>query len=216
MSMSFVIRRELLNFWESIGKNKKYCVTFSVLSLSETEGYLMELVEAEPTDNNKNKNTTTISSEIFAIHSVPIKDTSVQFGLIDVPIFDLKGEIEAPWITKLPETSGIESFKIVQVDDNVDVDEDEEMEAATIQSSLIPPVKRMKTVQSVRTFMHNGYQMTEVVNELVPFADNEQEQEIEIVANAPIPITSLPLPAPPPQIPAKAKQSSMMNFFKKK
>lgn len=208
-------------FWESIGKDRGYCATFSVLFLSESDGYSLELVDSEniPTSN-------LISSEIFAIHAVPIKDKSVQFGLINVPIFDLAGEIEAPWIdsNKFPKIETcdevalkISEQKLISEEEEESIKEDEitssSKQAPPVQpqskTDSQPPEKKMKMVPTVRTFMHNGYQMTEVVNEHVPCDGAEDTSSANSTT------TSKPTPDVS-SVPAKSKQSSMMNFFKKK
>lgn len=181
---------------------------------------MLQLIDSEEIS----KITNAISSEIYSVHAVPVKDKSVQFGLINVPIFDMKGEIEAPWIdsSKIPEietTDYMASMKIsnqkhpeiqskadVQVPSASTNSQSQAQPADSFESQSQPPEKKMKTVPTVRTFMHNGYQMTEVVNELVPCYGDKEEDSTNITAAV------KPAAAPP----AKSKQSSMMNFFKKK
>ena len=169
-----------------------------------------------------------ISTEIYAIHAVPLKDKSVQLGLINVPIYDLPGEIEAPWINSenFPKIQNNEEVilaamikRSVEITEeptnelNTTSDNDRPNETPTVPNesgdAAPPPGKKMKMVKSTRTFMQNGYQMSETVNELVPCDDTDVDMESN---NA--------LPAQQPVVvaaaPAKAKQSSMMSFFKKK
>lgn len=153
-----------------------------------------------------------ISSEIYAIHAIPLKDKSVQLGMINVPIFDVIGEIEAPWIeSKVPEiitnipTERVEPAAIVQSGNPVVQSAQPLSQTSqpdhTIEASQ-PPGKKMKMVQKTRTFMHDGYQQVETYNELVEV--EEEETRVET-----------PKPAAP-AAQTKSKQSSMMSFFKKK
>lgn len=157
-----------------------------------------------------------LSSEIYAIHAIPLKDKSVQLGMINVPIFDVTGEIEAPWIDKTDNiitsvqpgaNNGVQNAHIstnkptssVMSNTQTVVTNDAAHEIASQ-----PPGKKMKMVQKTRTFMHDGYQQVETYNELVPCDDNEMEETITKTQPS------------QPAAPAKAKQSSMMSFFKKK
>lgn len=164
-----------------------------------------------------------ISLEIYAIHAVPLRDKPVQLGMINVPIFDLPGEIEAPWINSenFPKIQSSEESKLAAMtkesleitEEPTNEDEaksDDRHTASSIAESesvdAPPPGKKMKMVKTTRSFMQNGYQMTETVNELVPCDDNDVGME---------PVMEQPAAAAT-AAPAKAKQSSMMSFFKKK
>lgn len=164
-----------------------------------------------------------LSTEIFAVHAVALKDKSVQLGMINVPIYDLAGEIQAPWIDtdNFPALPSSDEVKLSKLADTLTVEEsdkDEPMEQVKIvlapkksepaHDDLVsqqPPGKRMKMIKKTRTFMENGYQMTEVINELV---ECEEGEEVEIVAPV--------VPVAPSATATKPKQSSMMSFFKKK
>ncbi len=152
-----------------------------------------------------------LSSEIYAIHAIPLKDKSVQFGMINVPIFDVAGEIEAPWIDKTENTisyvqSGVQNAQISsnKPASSTTTPNTQPTVINPVENEVAsqPPGKKMKMVQKTRTFMHDGYQQVETYNELVPCDDNE----LEIAKTQPT----------QPAAPAKAKQSSMMSFFKKK
>lgn len=159
-----------------------------------------------------------ISSEIYAIHAVQLKDKPVQLGMINVPIYDLPGEIVAPWIDSeaFPAIQSSDEVKLAAMTkESLEISEEPKKDEASFVNRPIesqssesvdapPPGKKMKMIKTTRTFMQNGYQMTETVNELVPCDDNE-DVEME---SAPA--------AKPAAAPVKAKQSSMMSFFKKK
>lgn len=45
-----------MSFWDSIGKVKGFCATFSVLSMSETENcFYMELIDFDKLESKKQK-----------------------------------------------------------------------------------------------------------------------------------------------------------------
>ena len=140
--------------------------------------------------------------------------------MINVPIFDLPGEIIAPWIDSkdFPKIQNSDEIKLAAMTKE-SLEITEEPRIATISAEgnngpiethtefvdAPPPGKKMKMIKSTRTFMQNGYQMTETVNELVPCDDDDVDMES---------VTSAKTAAAAP--PVKAKQSSMMSFFKKK
>lgn len=88
-----------------------------------------------------------------------------------------------------------------------------------VEEAIEPTPKkrsRMKTITVPRTFMDNGYLMTEYVTELVP--DDESETgEIPSAADS-----SVKGPPPPSQakaastVPGGKKQGSLLSFFKQK
>lgn len=133
--------------------------------------------------------------------------------MINVPIFDLPGEIEAPWINSdnFPKMQSSEEVKLATMTkESLEITEETKGkpdEAIDESVDAPPPGKKMKMIKTTRTFMQNGYQMTETVNELVPCDDNDVEMEHTPVEQPAVSTTAAP---------AKAKQSSMMSFFKKK
>lgn len=158
-----------------------------------------------------------ISCEIYAIHAVPLRDRTVQLGMINVPIFDLAGEIEAPWINS-PDFTFYDDIKSIDFDDKivVQVDDSNKLDPTNVGPSA---AKKMKMVKTTRTFMENGYQMTEVVNELVPCNDNDKDEDVKMSNDTNVPVPSKATETSNVSAPAvnkPPKQSSMMNFFKKK
>lgn len=199
----------------------------------------MELIDSDKLDSNSNNKNffikkftlplyiwfldfegKLISSEIYAIHAIPLKDKSVQLGMINAPIFDLSGEIEAPWIDSKNEIIIENPISIESL--NIQANNDTNITTATTIATVDvhevdsqPPGKKMKMIQKTRSFIHDGYQKVETYNELVPCDDDNEEMETKAhtAAEAIIPA---PTPATQTQAQPKSKQSSMMNFFKKK
>lgn len=135
-----------------------------------------------------------------------------------MPIYNLPGEIVAPWIDSeaFPAIQSSDEVKLAAMTkESLEISEEPKKDEAIFVNRPIesqssesvdapPPGKKMKMIKTTRTFMQNGYQMTETVNELVP-CDDDEDVEME---SAPA--------AKPAAAPVKAKQSSMMSFFKKK
>jgi len=141
--------------------------------------------------------------------------------MINAPIFDLSGEIEAPWIDSNNEIIINNAVNIESLNINMQANNSTTTTTATTTAIVDvhevdsqPPGKKMKMIQKTRSFMHDGYQQVETYNELVPCNDEEEEeiesktQTAEITKPGPV--------ATQTQAQPKSKQSSMMNFFKKK
>lgn len=141
--------------------------------------------------------------------------------MINAPIFDFSGEIEAPWIEKSKNEIIITNPPIESL--NIQTDKSNTIDSTTASNTKIdevasqPPEKKMKMIQKTRTFMHDGYQQVETYNELVP-CDDEDFERVRATENPDSNFSASQSQAPAPQIPAqpKSKQSSMMSFFKKK
>ena len=141
--------------------------------------------------------------------------------MINAPIFDLSGEIEAPWIDSKNEIIINNPVNIESLNISAQANNSTTTTTATATAAIVdvhevdsqPPGKKMKMIQKTRSFMHDGYQQVETYNELVPCDDEDEEMEsktqtAEIIKPA--------LAAKQTQAQPKSKQSSMMNFFKKK
>lgn len=135
--------------------------------------------------------------------------------MINAPIFDLTGDIVAPWIESkneivinTPSSDVINTTAIANTKNTTTVNP---MSSVANEVASQPPEKKMKIIQKTRTFMHDGYQQVETYNELVPCDDEEMTDKpvINALTNA----TQTPSAAPAQ---TKSKQSSMMSFFKKK
>ena len=142
--------------------------------------------------------------------------------MINVPIYDVIGEIEAPGIDSSsikiihpihPPSAAVVVEETVDnhlasAAENLQVVENPQIPISNRvdESSSQPPNKKMKLVKKTRTFMQNGYEMVEHYNEMVPCEEEEDElsETVSVKQSA----------AAPPQ--TKSKQSSMMSFFKKK
>ena len=161
----------------------------------------------------------------------------MQLGLINVPIFDLAGEISAPWID-LENFPDVSKYTELALDNNNPISDakvevvanlTKSVEATSLNlnnpisinsttnkieaetSTQGPPIKKMKMIKKTRNFVENGYQMTEVVNELVPCDDENNVDTEEVAVVKPVAAVSTAAAVNKPK-----QQSSMMNFFKKK
>ncbi len=168
--------------------------------------------------------------------------------MINVPIFDLAGEISAPWIdlenfpaapkytevvlnsnsisdsnisknnvnqVEVDLAKSVQDTSISNLNNPLSINSTNNKIETEASSSIVqgPPTKKMKMVKKTRTFVENGYQMTEVVNELVP-CDDENDPEAEVVKAAAVKPEVTPSSAA--TINKPKQQSSMMNFFNKK
>ena len=171
--------------------------------------------------------TRVLSQDIYSIQLTPLKDKIVQLGMINGPIL-IKPAIDAPWIHAEDDRSkpafSLSPAEPVNCPMQVDAPQEAVAPAAETNANVKAPSafqaaecaaepaskaaaadepipKKMKMVKVPRTFMENGYQMTEMVNELVPCDEGEVAED--------------PKPNPGPKT-TTAKQGTLLNFFKKK
>jgi len=202
------------------GKRKGYSATFVCLDIASASAQWQIKLVAD------SELTGTTESQIYAIHKAPLKDRPTQLGMMNVPIV-LPPSLQSENIKAPPVTASMSSTKAD--DEDVEMKDAEDAPKASIDtaSSTTPsttnaiktgPVststgKRMKMVKVTRTFMENGYQMTETVNEMVPCDDDDPDAiPLDGASSAKAPSTTTASKA---SAPTAAKQSNLMSFFKK-
>jgi hypothetical protein len=181
-----------------------------------------------------------LSEQIYSVQAVPLFDRDSQLAALNVPII-LEPTIRAPWIMRREE--GGAAFTLEQpmsVDSELPKTEmaaeeaepsrtleppepPETLETLTTASatgsatgSIGEPVpKRMKLVKVPRVYVENGYQMTEIVNELVPCDDNDPEAELLNPQNSPSVTKGTAKPTSAKATTSTSKQGNLLSFFKK-
>lgn len=223
----------LEEYWSSEGKKRGFSATFVTLLSIGTEMQIKLLTESELPQSGS-------GYKIYAVHKAPLKDRVSQLGMMNVPIVlppSLTAEhINAPKVGassvfSTKPTEGEDAIKadvsdVEMTDDSLPTQTKKSCAATAAAPIATSNGKRMKMVKVTRTFMENGYQMTETVNEMVPCDDDDPEaipledgngniKKNDTSVSASKPTTSAADNAKLKPSTTSGKQSNLMSFFKK-
>lgn len=218
----FYFGRALNEFWIEEGKRKGYFATFVTICAANANQMQIKLVDESEIPAGQ-------AHHIYALHKAPLKDRQTQLGMMNVPII-LPPSLKSEHIKAPPVTASV----LAPPQEDIEMALEEKAEAIiteTIAKTTIAPApanastttvtptvhqqtapgKRMKMVKTTRTFTENGYQMTEIVNEMVPCEDNDPDAVSEEISSG----KDLTASKTKAAAAAPGKQSNLMSFFKK-